>query len=133
MLTPSQADSWARRRFNYISDRPGADVWRSFRADVEANRPWSGDCDDLASTVLDLLGVEGYALTDRYRLFVSTTGRPEVDHMVGAVAFNGRLWVVGDTNRAFYRLSDADWDVIFHQRLDWVADGLKMEGRPRLA
>lgn len=54
-------DQAARDGFTYAGD--GAlDTWRSHAADVLNSRPWRGDCDDLVSTVLDLLGRRGVPL-----------------------------------------------------------------------
>lgn len=93
-------DALARRGFTYVTDGV-FDTWRSHADEVLRGEPWSGDCDDLASTVLDLLGRCGVALDKRYRLLVDSSpydDNERVDHMLaGALDEDGLFWLVGDT------------------------------------
>lgn len=99
-------DKLARERFTYKADPVLKDTWRSHAKQVLAGEAWSGDCDDLASTVLDLLGRNGVALEDRYRLYVASDKSDTVDHMVAAVRANdGDIYVVGDTFAPIYKLN----------------------------
>lgn len=121
-------DRDARRNFTYRAE-PG-DSWRSHAEDVRAARKWAGDCDDLASTALDLMGIAGLALEDRYRLVVKSVNGY---HMVGcAVDAEGQFWIVGDTFRACYpaslmahkpveynRLSEAGADPVWREGIPW--------------
>ncbi len=100
-----QIDAQARHRFTYLAD--AVDEWRSHADDVKANRQWEGDCDDLASTTLDLLSQNGMSPENMYRVMVSSTGGTIIDHMIGYARDDpGVLWVVGDTFGASYKVSD---------------------------
>ena len=130
MLSPEEADRLARQNFTYLADPVALDLWRSHADAALDGRPWSGDCDDLASTVLDILGRAGTPLADRYRLFVSTRGLKTPDHMIAAVRDRGRIWIVGDTFRPCYSIGEMAHRACFYQRMDEVADGVTREGRP---
>lgn len=122
------ADAQARQHFTYKPDI-GPDTWRSHADDALHGTAWAGDCDDLASTVLDLLGREGMSLADRYRLFVSTTGDDQVDHMVACVsADDGSFWIVGDTFAPIYPAGQMKHRGLFYTRLSEA--GERREGNP---
>jgi len=110
-------DSKARSGFVYVPD-PGTDTWRSHADDVLANRSWQGDCDDLVSTVLDLLGRAGVPLDHRYRLEVASRHSGQINHLVGAVvADDGGFWIVGDTFGAAYPAADMRHTAYEYSRL----------------
>ncbi len=92
-------DARARRRFTYQPDPPAKDRWRSFAAMVLAGKSWKGDCDDLTSTVLDLMARAGMPHDRLMRaLVISPQSTGQIDHMVGiAIDEAGVEWVVGDT------------------------------------
>lgn len=100
------ADGTARRYFHYREDGK-TDTWRSFAEQALLHRDWHGDCDDLASTALDLLArgvtpgpVRAELTTRMYRLKVkSAQCRPGIpyDHMIAAVKIGADLWIIGDT------------------------------------
>lgn len=95
-------DARARERFGYLADV--GDTWRSHADAVLRGEAWSGDCDDLASTALDLLGRAGLALDQQYRLEVDSKGGSQVNHLVACVVDDaGGLWIVGDTFGVAYR------------------------------
>lgn len=109
-------DAEARQNFTYKPDQ--VDNWRSHADDALKGAAWAGDCDDLASTVLDLTGRQGAALSDRYRLLVSSTGSNTVDHMVGCVVDGqGKFWIVGDTFDAAYPAAQMKHRGLFYNRL----------------
>jgi hypothetical protein len=114
--TIRRLDAEARQRFTYRPD--AVDNWRSHGDEVLRGEDWQGDCDDLASTVLDLLGRNGMALGDRYRLLVSTLGESQVDHMVAcAVDADGHFWIVGDTFAPAYPAALMKHRGLFYNRL----------------
>ena len=102
------ADLTARKGFTYQSEgtKPEDDIWRSFADDALNERRWSGDCDDLASTSLDILcrllagkGID-LPLDGMFRLQVQTQDCPPTvpfDHMVAGVMLGHELWIIGDT------------------------------------
>lgn len=117
-LKIAQVDAEARKRFSYISDG-SIDTWRSHADEVLADKRWHGDCDDLASTVLDMLARLGVPLEDRFRLMVSATGTKIVDHMVGCVrAEDGSFLIVGDTFRPSYNCTQIKHRGIVYNRLN---------------
>ncbi len=79
-----------------VRDPEGNDTWRSHRNAVINNIPWTGDCDDLVSTVLDCIAREGHPLDKMWRVQVSTNYSGIIDHMIGVVRGRNNLWVVGD-------------------------------------
>lgn len=130
MLTPTSADTMARRRFSYRADPRGQDIWRSHADAVLAGSAWSGDCDDLASTVLDLLGREGFSLEDRFRLLVGSGFSAKIDHMVAAALSGGRLLIIGDTFGPAYPIREMKHRPILYQRMSEARDGIWREGAP---
>lgn len=113
------ADLSARAKFTYLPDPPGRDTWRSHADDVLAGRPWQGDCDDLASTVLDLMFREGELLANLYRLRVSSQGTETVDHMIACTwDYRGTAWIVGDTFGEAYPAKVCRHRALSYQSLD---------------
>jgi hypothetical protein len=117
-------DALARANFIYRGDGM-LDTWRSSADAALAGEHWTGDCDDLASTVLDLLGRGGVPLVQRYRLFVDTNGDGKVNHMVGAVQDAAKgFWIVGDTGQPAFEAFRMLYTPISYQRLDeWTTGG----------
>ncbi|HKU53924.1 MAG TPA: hypothetical protein VJP60_01055 [Rhizomicrobium sp.] len=110
-------DARARSRFLYRAE--SIDNWRSHADAVLKGEAWFGDCDDLASTTLDLLGRDGVAADDRYRLVVSSTGAKKPDHMVACVrADDGAFLIVGDTFKPAYAAAAMRHRGIFYNRLN---------------
>lgn len=113
-----EADTKARAKFTYVSDGV-FDTWRSHTDEALANHDWSGDCDDLASTVLDILTREGLALTDCWRLMVSSRHTGTMDHMIAcAIDDKGEFWIIGDTFGAAYHAEKLKHQPIDFQRMD---------------
>lgn len=113
----NKADSDARKRFTYFPDG-AVDNWRSHADEVLAGKSWNGDCDDLASTVLDLLGRQHVPLEDRYRLLVTTKGAKTPDHMIACVRTDeGEFRIVGDTFRSAYDVRAMSHKSLFYNRL----------------
>lgn len=109
-------DLRARERFTYLADV--GDTWRSHADEVLRGEAWRGDCDDLASTVLDLLGRAGLPLDQQYRLEVDSKGGDQVDHLIAcALDGGGELWVVGDTFGVAYRAGDMMHAPVQYQRM----------------
>lgn len=123
------ADGRARLRFTYQPDLSDRDNWRSHADDVEAGRDWSGDCDDLASTVLDLLARASVPLDQLYRLIVSTRRNDAPDHMM-ACAWDdrGACWIIGDTFGPAYPAQDCPHQPLQYQRMDDI--GVWRDGAP---
>jgi hypothetical protein len=118
-----QTDLEARTKFYYRPDGP-VDTWRSYADQVIRGVSWAGDCDDLSSTVLDLLGRRGVPLKDRYRVLVSMAKNGKVDHMIGlAIDNHGKFWVVGDTNQQIYPVRAIYYQAIEYNRLSEMVDG----------
>ena len=116
-------DAGARLHFTYRPDG-SRDLWRSHADAVLSGRAWAGDCDDLASTVLDLLGRAGLALEKRYRLAASTRGTETVDHLIAAAMdANGGFWIVGDTFGPAYPAGRCRHRLIEYQNLAEVRTG----------
>lgn len=110
-------DATARANFTYLADPQGADTWRSYADQARAAVPWEGDCDDLVSTVLDLLGRAGLPLEQRFRLVVRPSGSPD-QHMIGmAVDDGGQFWIVGDTEGPIYPADACTYAADVYQRL----------------
>lgn len=116
-------DQAARSRFTYESDGV-MDTWRSHANAVLDQKHWRGDCDDLVSTVLDLLGRRGAPLDQRFRLLVDSKGGDTVDHMVGCVlTADHRFLIVGDTAGPAYGASSMLHRALQYQRMDeWSGD-----------
>jgi hypothetical protein len=122
----SRIDAAARQGFGYQPDPSDRDEWRSHADDVLAGRTWFGDCDDLASTVLDLAGREGLPLSSRFRLMVTSPGgKPPYDHMLGAIMDEtGAYWTAGDTFGPASPAAQCPHRAFCYHRMDeWTADG----------
>lgn len=124
-VTPAdirKADAEARRRFSYKHDPADFDNYRSHADAVIAGQRWQGDCDDLASTVIDLLERRG-AARDRLMLCkVDSTGDGRIDHMIAiAIDADGQEWVVGDTFAPVYVRARCRHRII---EISKVSDGL---------
>jgi hypothetical protein len=118
-----KADLAARTKFSYRPDG-FLDTWRSHADQVIQGVSWAGDCDDLSSTVLDLLGRRGVPLRDRYRVLVSMAKNGKVDHMIGLTVDNkGKFWVVGDTNQQIYPARAIYYQALEYNRLSEVVNG----------
>lgn len=122
------ADRLARKRFTYKSE-PG-DTWRSHADAALSGEAWAGDCDDLASTVLDILGREGLPLEDRFRLVVATEGK-KPNHLIACAFIDGSFQIVGDTFRPAYPAKAMRHRGIFYNRLsETKPEAIWREGVP---
>lgn len=123
-------DLAARARYVYQPDAPGTDTWRSHAPDVLAGCAWAGDCDDLASTVLDLCDRAGAQLPEQYRLIVTAPNGE--GHMIAAqVDDAGRIWIIGDTfGSEPYPAESCPHKPVRYQRMSEVADDTWREGAP---
>jgi hypothetical protein len=131
--------SW-RRGFSYKPDPVNFDNWRDHSAEVQAGKPWEGDCDDATSTILTMLQRAGVPTSQLYRVRCLTQhgaddGIKTADHMIGAVVDDdGEVYVVGDVNLdAAQSASLCMYHPFDYQRLDeWVdpATPLMREGFP---
>lgn len=107
LIRVQNADGVARRNFFYEAEGMGRDEWRSHAPEAIAGRNWRGDCDDLASTALDILSqnispgpARNELLSRMYRLKVKSEQCPPgvpFDHMIAAVKVGRDLWIIGDT------------------------------------
>jgi len=108
-------DARVRKLFTYVHDKHGADLWTSYASNVKLNKPFYGDCDDLASTTLDMISQLGYPKTCMARGLVSSKKNSLVDHMIAYCMDNlGKVWVVGDTFGPAYPISRMQ-----HQQLEY--------------
>lgn len=98
-MTPDQVAAWevkARANFTYSTSADDQATWLDHSQDVLAGNAWTGDCDELAMTVVSLCALDGMPSTNGYRLFVYDVNG--VGHMVGAIQCDdASWWVVGDT------------------------------------
>jgi lysozyme len=99
-----EVDKFVRDRAVYTFDKPGKDQWRSYASQMLANPSYvlRGDCDDWASTVLDLLARKGVPKKQLIRAMVASPEAQKAgidcDHFIGIVKLdNGQKWTVGDT------------------------------------
>lgn len=122
-------DEAAREGFTYVADPGNSDTWRSHADQVLAGQPWSGDCDDLASTAADLLIRMGVPRDRVWLVLVDTRGKTGTfDHMVAATVDDaGQYWVVGDTARSAYPLQWLPYSVFGQMR---VSDGIWLPPPP---
>lgn len=119
------ADSLVRKNWTYLSDEH--DTWRVHTSTVLNNQIWLGDCDDIATTTLEVLARAGQPRDKMWLVLVAAQlsyriqGR--LDHLVAIVQDSeGEFWVVGDTNGKVYRLSDMTYRPIVYtdmNTLDW--------------
>ena len=113
------ADREARGNHIYLSDPPLNDNWRSHAPEALGGRKWKGDCDDIASTALDILGKHNMPLKSRWRLLVAANGASEVNHMVAAACDgDGHFWIVGDTFDPTYPAGQCPHLILHYNRLD---------------
>jgi hypothetical protein len=121
----------ARQGFSYVADNARTtdeDKWFSRGDEAVAGKPWTGDCANLASTVLDLCGRAGMPLSVRYFLVVIAQGTQE-GHAVGCVSDDtGKLLIVGDT------FADAPYPAaeMKHMPVDYhrLSEAEMIDGRP---
>ena len=119
-----QADREARRRFTYEYDPPRRDTWVSHAEDVRQGQSWSGDCDDLGSTALELAVEMGADPAALYRARVASPVCPPsqpFDHYVALAEDASSWWVFGDTFAPAQRLNQSGHQV--HSSA-CVSDGL---------
>ena len=102
-----RADSESRSRFTYRNNppnlTPGRQRWSSHSREVMNGARWSGECDQMMNTVLDLAIRWGVPSNHVWRALVML---PEGDnseyaanHAVGLILDQrGTIWVVGDVN-----------------------------------
>lgn len=115
------------KHFRYLADPAGLDTWRSYADDVLRGASFLGDCDDLASTCLDLATREGAPLEKLYRLEVGAAGSKTVNHMLAAAeADDGAIYTFGDTFGRAMPASHFLHRGICYQRMDeWIVPGVK--------
>ena len=121
------ADATARRRFTYKAET--VDQWRSFASTAMAGKPWSGDCDDLASTTCHIAIIKGAKKADLWFATVSSTRSGKVDHLIALGRDEqGVFWVIGDTFGPTYRLSSMEHELIDVHNLSWPVTSWKRYG-----
>jgi predicted transglutaminase-like cysteine proteinase len=103
-----RVDAGARARFTYKADPSPDDVFASHNAALESGAAWTGDCDDMALTVLDYMAWDGYEPSRMWRVgMVVRTATGKMEHMVGVVeTADGQAYVVGDVNHPAYPVAD---------------------------
>lgn len=95
-------ETQARARFVYKADQERQDRWRSFHNAVYAGERWYGDCDDLASTVVNMLGKIGVPAYNMWFAHVDTEDPDDkIDHMLAFMLHTSEgpptMYVIGDT------------------------------------
>lgn len=127
-------DIAARKRWSYAADAAVQESWRSHADHVLRGEAWAGDCDDLASTVLDLLARDGVPPQSMWRVMVDSYGGAKIDHQVGMVQDDaGMFLIVGDTFGPTSPAAASRHRIILAHRLDeYFPDGTAMwrEGPP---
>lgn len=114
-------DKLVRSKFTYKLD--DGDHWRSFAKEVKAGKEWQGDCDDLATTTIQMLSEQGVKSTSLARACVSSTNGKKIDHMIAFCKDDkGIIWVIGDTFGSAYRLDSMKHRPIF---ISLVSEGIK--------
>lgn len=92
-------DAFAHRRFLYAEDRHNS--WKDLSALMMRSRePVSGDCEDLALSVISLCLLAGAAPEDLGLAFTgvqSGLGLSGIDHCFALASRGGRLFIIGDT------------------------------------
>lgn len=106
-------DQRARELIRLREDR--ADKWQSLASEVNKGRSYSGDCDDLVSTVLDLWHQRGARPSQLGRIVVKNPypddGPPE--HMIATLEVDGVLYVGGDTYAGMRPWSDVNYQPLW--------------------
>lgn len=127
---PTEADiktneRFVRRNFTDVTE-VGPDIFRSHYDTIQGEAAWSGDCDDLVSTVLENLVEAGFDATRMRRVAVSIHRDGVPDHMVGLVEDSqGRTWVVGDINEdGVYPLRNMRYDIMLVSSIEGRRAGL---------
>jgi len=83
--------------FIYKSD--DVDTWRVHTSEALMKQNWYGDCDDLASTTLDVLIRAGQPRSKAWMVLADVRHTAVLDHMIGMVQdVDGHFWIVGDTS-----------------------------------
>lgn len=108
----------AREHWTYSHD--AEDSWRVFSRRVYDGAAWTGDCDDLALTTLDLLGRMGQPLNKMWLMLVKVDrSTMRADHIIGvAEDKNGMLWIVGDTGPFARPLDTMTYRALAWARMD---------------
>lgn len=92
-----EVDKMVRDLATYVPDPALRDSWTSYAREVEAGRPFEGDCDDWAQTALVIGCNLGWPKRQLFRALVSSTGE-HIDHMIGLVDLGpDGMWTLGDT------------------------------------
>ena len=103
----SGADRDSRRGFTYRDNpdnlTPQTQQWRSHSREVDAGAAWTGECDQMMATVLEVAIERGIPSNRVWRALVSLPGAQydnySANHAVGLIKDqNDTIWVVGDTN-----------------------------------
>ena len=97
--------------------------WTSHARDADDARPWDGLCGDMTFTVLDLLDARGFPRDRMWRALVIDGRGDTPNHMVGIIARDDGLWVVGDTDNFghdVYPLRSMRYRLVYLSR---VSDG----------
>lgn len=98
---------------NFVYKSDVQDNWRVHSSEVLMKQTWFGDCDDLASTTIDMLVRAGQPRSRAWLVLADVEHKSTLDHLVGMVEdADGHYWIVGDTssqtaypaNRTKYRI-----------------------------
>jgi predicted transglutaminase-like cysteine proteinase len=108
------------KNFVYTSDV--VDKWRVHSPEVIKGESWKGDCDDLASTTLDMMIRAGHPMNKLWMVIVDSSNTGYLDHMVAmAQDDDGHYWIVGDTSkRNVYPAELITYKVLAIARMDTV-------------
>lgn len=116
-------DSQAKAAFRPRPDRE--DIWGSKAGRVLAGEWFTGDCDDLVSTVIDLWSRAG-AQDHQMGRMVLDNPKPELggdpQHMVATIEIDGVTYIAGDTYGPMRTLEASGYAPVW---TNMISDGLK--------
>jgi len=125
-----EVDALARQRYTYTADKPNKDSWVSHASEVLNNKHWYGDCDDLVSTVCDLLTSKGIPKDNIWFAEVSSQKNHKIDHLIGIVKDGKDLWIVGDTFQSCYKIQVMEHELVkacsLTRPFDWFPASVKL-------
>lgn len=122
-------DEQTRQAYRHREER--RDKWESSADAVRAGGVFRGDCDDITSTVVELLSSAGAQNSQLGRAIVRSGEWNQADgladHMIGLFRADGIVYIVGNSESPMMPLDESDYVVVWHQ---WISDGLAWSTGP---
>lgn len=105
---------------NFVYKSDVTDNWRVHSSQVMDKKMWFGDCDDLASTTLDMLIRAGQPRNRAWLVLADVEHKASLDHLVAMVQDDaGHFWIVGDTAaQTFYPADRSKYRWVAVARMD---------------